>query len=149
MPDTSTCTADLTVSLPRAAALALFTPQGERAWAHGWNPAFPVPDRVEGPGTVFVTEAATHTTTWIMVDQDDDGVRYARVTSGRTAGTVTVSVLDTGLESTRLRVSYDLAVLNQDGADWLGGFAGNFTDYIAHWETMIAEATARNRSSEC
>jgi hypothetical protein len=93
MPDTIACAAELTVHRPRAAALALFTPEGERAWAPGWDPTFPTPQRTEGPGAVFATAHGEDTTTWVMVDQDERLVRYARFTPGATAGIVTVTVL--------------------------------------------------------
>src|SRR5437588_11717644 len=47
--------ADITVGLPREQALALFTPEGERRWAEGWDPQYPEPGRREGPGAVFTT----------------------------------------------------------------------------------------------
>jgi hypothetical protein len=140
MPDTIACTAELTVDRPQRAALALFTPAGERAWAPGWDPTFPAPQRTEGPGAVFVTAYGADTTTWVMVDQDECGVRYARFTPGATAGTVAVVVLDAEPTRTRLRVSYDLTALGSDGARWLETFAEGFNDYIAHWEAAITAA---------
>jgi hypothetical protein len=116
-PDTICCSAELNRS--RAPTLALFTAEGERGWAPGWDPAFPAPDRTEGAGAVFVTAHAEQMTTWVMVDQDENGVRYARFTPGATAGTVAVTVLAAKSTSTRVRVSYDLTALSPDGARWL------------------------------
>jgi hypothetical protein len=62
------CSAELNVNRARGATLALFTAEGERAWAPGWDPAFPVPERTEGASAVFVTGHAEETTTWVMVD---------------------------------------------------------------------------------
>jgi hypothetical protein len=146
MPETIACTAELTVGQPQTAALLLFTPEGERAWVPGWNPAFPAPQRTEGPGAVFVTSHDEDTTTWVVVDQDERSVRYARFTPGATAGTVAVTVLDAEPARTRLRVSYDLTALGADGARWLDDFATNFNRYIAHWEEAIAAATASGES---
>jgi len=137
MPDTIACAAEITVDRPQTAALALFTPAGERAWAPGWDPAFPAPQRTEGRGAVFVTAHGEETTTWVMVDQDECEVRYARFTLGATAGTVAVAVLDAEPTRTRLRVSYDLTALGPDGTRWLETFAEGFNDYIAHWEAAI------------
>ena len=137
MPHTIACAAELTVDRPRTGALALFTPEGERAWAPGWDPAFPVPQRTEGPGAVFVTTHGEDTTTWVMVDQDERWVRYARFTPGATAGTVAVTVLGAEPTRTRLRVSYDLTALSSDGARWLETFAEDFNGYITHWEAAI------------
>jgi hypothetical protein len=118
-PDTICCSAELDVNRSRAPTLALFTAEGERGWAPGWDPAFPAPDRTEGAGAVFVTAHAEQMTTWVMVDQDENGVRYARFTPGATAGTVAVTVLAAKSTSTRVRVSYDLTALSPDGARWL------------------------------
>lgn len=141
MPDTIACAAELTVDRPLAATLALFTAEGERAWAQGWDPAFPVSERTEGVGAVFVTAGDHDTTTWVMVDQDDRGVRYARVTAGATAGTVAVTVLESKPTQTRLQVRYDLTALSPDGARWLEAFASDFAAYIARWEAAIAHVT--------
>ena len=140
-PDTICCSAELNVNLPPAQALALFTAEGERAWAPGWDPGFPAPERTEGAGAVFVTAHAEQTTTWVMVDQDEHGVRYARFTPGATAGTVAVTVLAAESTSTRVRVSYDLTALSPDGARWLEAFADDFVTYIAHWEAAISAVT--------
>ncbi len=139
--DTICCSAELDVNRPRKATLALFTAEGERAWAPGWDPEFPAPERIEGAGAVFVTVHGEQTTTWVMVDQDEDGVRYARFTPGATAGTVTVTVLAATPTSTRVRVSYDLTALSPDGAEWLETFAEDFHAYIAHWGAAISTLT--------
>jgi hypothetical protein len=153
MLDTIACAAQITVDRPRKDALALFTPEGERAWAPGWNPVFAAAHRTEGAGAVFTTTHGEDTTTWVMVDQDERCVRYARFTPGATAGTVTVTVRNAQPTQTHLRVDYDLTALTPEGARWLETFAQGFNDYIAHWETAIAAATRshddpRQRSTE-
>jgi hypothetical protein len=104
----------------------------------GWDPAFPVPERTEGPGAVFVTAHGDERTTWVVVDQDERGVRYARVTPGAAAGTVAVMVLEAGEDSTRLRVTYDLTALTPDHEPQLEAFAAGFPGHIAQWEAAIA-----------
>lgn len=143
MPDTVTCHADLTVELPRTEAMLLFTPEGERSWVPGWDPVYPAAPRSEGPGAVFTTSHGPEVTTWVMVDQDGRGVRYARFTAGSTAGTVSVTVLDATPARTRLRVGYDLTALSPDGARRLADFAAGFDASIAHWERAITALTRR------
>jgi hypothetical protein len=145
MPATISHSAELTVHRPIEESLALFTAEGERTWAPGWNPSFPVPGRTEGIGAVFVTADAQRITTWIMIDQDRHAVRYARVTPEWTAGTVTVTVVESEPTRTRLRVSYDLTALSREGARWLDEFAADFTEYIAHWEAAIAGRPVRHK----
>lgn len=49
-------TGSFTVPLGAEAAYRLFTPEGERAWADGWSPAYPLEGAYAddtAPGTVF------------------------------------------------------------------------------------------------
>lgn len=131
--DTISLAADLVVHRPRAAALAAFTPEGERTWVPDWEPEYPAPDRRVGPGAVFRTSHGERTTTWVVVDQDDGGVRYARVTPEVSAGTVAVSVLLAEPTQTRLRVSYDLTALSPAGRRELDAFAADYPAYMAGW----------------
>jgi hypothetical protein len=137
MPDTITCAAELTVDRPQRTALALFTPEGERAWVPGWAPSYPAPHRTEGAGAVFVTTHAEETTIWVMVEEGKRRLRYARVTAGDTAGTVTVTVVDAAPTRTRLRVEYDLTALGPRGEERLATFRENFASYIGEWEAAI------------
>jgi hypothetical protein len=138
MSDTIICSAELTVELPAAEAMRLFTAEGERRWAgDAWDPRYPAPARTEGPGAVFVT-AHDHQTTWIMVDQDATGVRYARVTPDVAAGTVAVTVIGAQATRTRVRVTYDLTALGDAGRVWLAAFAAGYDAEIADWEAAIA-----------
>ena len=140
MPTTMHRTAEITVSLPSEQAITLFTPEGERRWADGWDPRYPQRDRREGPGTVFITSHGAHQTTWVMVDHGPMGVRYARVTEGMTAGTVAVDVVATPERSTHVRVTYDLTALTPAGDVWLESFNADYEDAIGEWATEIAAA---------
>ena len=138
MPITLHRTAEITVALPRDAAIALFTAEGERRWAEGWDPHYPQPGRCDGPGAVFTTAHSSHQTTWIMVDHRPDAVRYARVTHGLTAGTVAVDVVASDDDLTRVRVTYDLTALTTAGQAWLAELDAGYDTEIASWAIDIA-----------
>ena len=54
--------ARITIPLPPSEAMLWFTPEGERAWAGPhWDPHYPQPDRLVGPGTVVGSDE--HSTT--------------------------------------------------------------------------------------
>jgi hypothetical protein len=92
-------TGRIQVALPPGEAFRLFTPRGERDWAHGWDPRFPAPatDDTE-PGTVFETSAHGHHTIWLVTGREaGKRISYARVTPGDQAGTVTVTVSPAGV----------------------------------------------------
>jgi hypothetical protein len=130
--------AEITVELPADQAMELFTPEGERRWVDGWDPQYPADDRREGSGMVLTTGHGGHQTTWVMVDQRPESVRYARVTQGMTAGTVAVDVVGSGEHSTRVRVTYDLTALSSAGESWLDAFDADYDTTIAGWSTEIA-----------
>src|SRR4029453_3704426 len=111
----------ISVALPPKQAIELFTPEGERKWSAGWDPVYPRPERTAGPGAVFITGHDGHTTTWTMVDHTAGCVRYARVTPGVAAGTVTVALEADGAGGTRAQVTYDLTSLPAGGARGGGG----------------------------
>jgi hypothetical protein len=129
---------EITVDLPAEQAMELFTPEGERRWADGWDPQYPETDRRDGPGAVFTTGHGGHQTTWIMVDHGPGSVRYARVTQGMTAGTVAVDVVRSREHSTRVRVTYDLTALTSAGEIWLDAFDADYDTAIGGWSTEIA-----------
>jgi hypothetical protein len=137
-------TAEITVSLPPEQAMALFTPEGERRWAEGWDPHYPHAGRREGPGTVFTTSHGSHLTTWVMVDHGPERIRYTRVVHGMTAGMIAVEVLGSQKEATHVRVTYDLTALSAAGESWLEAFDAGYEAEIAAWSTEIAAALARS-----
>lgn len=77
-------TGSIDVALPPVQAFTLFTPTGERAWAHGWDPEFPSPaaDDTE-PGVVFRTKHGDRVTTWTVIGSErPDSIQYAQATPG-------------------------------------------------------------------
>jgi hypothetical protein len=139
-------TGRIQVPLPPDEAFRLFTPRGEQDWAHGWHPLFPVPaaDDTE-PGTVFETSAHGQHTVWLVTDrQPGKRLRYARVTPGDQAGTVTVSISGADHHS-EVEVTYDLTALTAPGGRKLSEFAANYPAYLQSWEDAI---TARLNSAD-
>ena len=129
-----------TVRLPPgvAAPLSLFTPEGERAWAAGWDPQYPARAADDSePGTVFQTRHGAHLGTWIVASREPGrSIRYTRVIADQDAGTVTVT-LDS---ETQVTVGYDLTALSEPGAAHLAQFAASYPQFLAHWEQAIAAA---------
>ena len=127
------------VALAPERALWLFTPEGERAWADGWDPQYPGgPPAGDGaePGTVFVT----HDTVWVCTDREAARVRYGRLTPGVWAGTVEVRLRGLPERTTAAEVTYDLTALSADGAEHLEAFAAAYEHDIGAWEGLIGAA---------
>ena len=132
-------TGRIQVALPPAEAFRLFTPRGERDWAHGWDPRFPSPtaDDTE-PGTVFETSAHSQHTIWLVTGREaGKRISYARVTPGDQAGTVTVTVSAAGQRS-EVEVTYELTALTSLAEHKLAAFTDGYPAYLQSWQDAIA-----------
>jgi len=67
-------------------------------------------------------------------------IRYARVTPGVRAGTVTVELADVGAE-TAVTVTYDLTALTPDAVAALRDFADGYPAFLRSWQDAIAAIT--------
>jgi hypothetical protein len=142
-------TGDVRVALPPAEAFDLFTPEGERRWAEGWEPAWVHPaSGALAPGAVFRTAHGGEETVWLVVDADRAAgrVRYVRDTPGNRIGTVEVRCAASPDGATIARVAYDLTALSPAGEAHLARFEREYADMMREWERDIAAALARERS---
>jgi hypothetical protein len=132
-------TGRIQVALPPGEAFRLFTPRGERDWAHGWDPRFPSPavDDAE-PGTVFETSAHGQQTIWLVTGREPGKrISYARVTPGEQAGTVSVTISPAGQHS-EVEVTYELTALTSLASHKLTEFADGYPAYLRSWGDAIA-----------
>ena len=110
-------------------AMPLFTAEGERAWAPGWDPV--------GDDDCWTTSAHGTTTYWLTVDRTPTSARYARVTPGDTAGTVAVTC--TGdCTGTVVTVTYDLHSLGPAGEERLPSFEAGYDGMLAEWQRLTS-----------
>ena len=143
-PARMVCTGEVRVTVAVGEALRLFTPRGEREWAHGWAPSFPGADADDGaPGTVFTTGAdGGGQAIWIVAHRTERSIRYARAIPGRWAGTVEVRCEPAGT-GTLAHVTYDLTVLDDAERPRLRDFAAGYAGHMAEWERELAAALPR------
>jgi hypothetical protein len=136
------------VALPTEQAFRLFTPCGEREWAHGWDPTFPALTTDDSePGTVFETGIHGHRCTWLVTDRVwGRRIAYAQVIPGERAGriTVTLKVTEGGSE---VEVVYELTSLSEAGAQHLKQFADGYGDYLQSWQAAIAACLAKRTAA--
>jgi hypothetical protein len=131
----------LMVPLQPEDAFELFTPDGERRWAHGWDPRFLVNEAdVAEPGTVFVTEHEGRNSIWTVVSvKRGASIFYSVVTLGERCGLVTVCCSDAP-KGCRVEVRYDMTSLTPDANDRLDHVATGFDSLLADWERAIVDA---------
>ena len=131
-----------TVDLPFERAFRLFEPEGERAWATGWDPAYLHPrDGRAGPGMVFTTRHGEEETVWMATRHEPAAglVEYARFTPGSRVGTVLVQCARLGEARTRVTVIYTLTGIAEKGNAYIRGFdEDHYRDFIESWSRAIA-----------
>jgi hypothetical protein len=138
----------LYVALPPDRAFRLFTARGERDWAAGWQPRFPVPaDDDAVAGAVFQTGShgpGGRTTVWVVADSDPGrAVRYVRITPEVTAAEVSVA-LEPERGGSRVTVGYRMTALSPAADAEVEEFAAGYRPYLASWERDIAALLARD-----
>ncbi len=129
------------IALPPGQAFTLFTPSGERAWAHGWDPEVPSPgvDETE-PGTVFRTGHVDKPSIWAVFHcEPGKSIGYVVTTPGERCGLVSVTCRPSAAGTTAT-VIYDLTSLSPASDADLGIFAYGYTSFLGHWEQAIAKA---------
>ncbi len=140
-----------TIHIPQTGseAFRLFTATGERAWAHGWDPRFPVAvDDDSTPGTVFTVAHQAVDSVWLVCRRDDERlIQYVRVIPGKNAGTVTVT-LEPDANGSVVTVEYVLTPLDQEAAAELAEFAAHYDVYLQSWEKAILSSTSASSRTD-
>jgi hypothetical protein len=135
--------------LPLAAAKAFefFTPEGERAWAEGWDPQYlhPSNGRTEA-GMVFLTRHGGEETIWTMTRHEPANgvVEYVRTTPGSRTATVLVQCASLSNMETRVTVIYAFTPLSADGAEQIKKMdEAHYREFIDSWQSAILKSLKR------
>jgi len=122
-------------------AFPLFTPEGEKAWAKGWNPEYVFPaDGRTTQGMVFRTEHSGPKT-WVMTlyDPPNHRAEYANFSSDLVIQ-VSVNCRSEG-NSTAVEVSYVHTGLTESGNKLVDDYTQERHDQqMQHWKQSIDEA---------
>lgn len=133
-------TSSFRIEAPCARIFHLFTAEGERAWAPGWEPEI-LSGAVER-GSVFRTVADGRETVWVVTEyQPEQGrVGYARIAQGSNMGLVDVRCSDAPDGASLVSVTYTLTPLNPEAHGFVEEFLGSqrYAAYIQEWRQAIA-----------
>lgn len=125
-----------------ARVFPMFTAEGERAWAPGWNPEMLSGDVERGSAFRTLGHRDGRETVWIVVDYrpDQHRVAYARIAQGSNIGLVDVSCRHAAPDGAQVSVRYTLTGLNQDGDDFVREFLSDahYTRFIEEWRVALS-----------
>ena len=136
---------------PLAQVFPLFTAEGERAWAAGWDPQ--VLSGGEERGSVFRTRGHDgRDSTWIVVDYRpaEGSVSYARLAKDSNIGLVDVRCSAAAGGGTDISVRYMLTGLSSQGQKFVREFLGEerYRGMIEEWRVATSAALARQRARD-
>jgi hypothetical protein len=127
---------------PLARVFPLFTANGERAWAPGWEPR--ILSGAEERGSAFITTAHNGgIVTWIVTDYRpaQGRVSYARLVHDSNIGLVDVSCTE-ARGGTDVSVRYTLTAVSEAGESFVAQFLADehYTKMIDEWQAATREA---------
>jgi Polyketide cyclase / dehydrase and lipid transport len=127
---------------PLARVFPLFTANGEREWAPGWEPR--ILSGAEERGSAFITTAHNGgLVTWIVTDYRpaQGRVSYARLVQESNIGLVDVSCTEAS-GGTDVSVRYTLTAVSEAGESFVAQFLNDehYTRMIDEWQAATRKA---------
>jgi hypothetical protein len=132
------------LDFPVAKAFPMFEPEGERAWAPGWDPQFICPaDKRAQVGAVFVQDK----TTWTIVDYvKERRIRYVNFKPNKRLTEIEVAVAPTTANACNVTVNYRITPLSEEGAKSVKEMdATHFSHAAEEWKEAVSAALERER----
>ncbi|HKU13822.1 MAG TPA: SRPBCC family protein [Steroidobacteraceae bacterium] len=145
----ATQTRTFLLDAPPAQVLPLFTAEGERRWAPGWEPV--ILSGAAERGSAFATRAHSGTeTTWIVVDYRpaEGRASYARLAHGSNIGLVDVTCTAAEAGGTLVSVRYTLTGVSEQGWAFVREFLRpeHYTQMIEEWRVLTSAALVKSQA---
>ncbi len=132
---------DFHLDAPCPRVFPLFTAEGEKAWASGWNPEMLSGATERGSAFRTVSRHDGRETVWIVSDYRPHRyqVAYARIAQHSNIGLVDVACRDTS-DGARVTVRYTLTGLNKEGDDFVRDFLSDaqYTRFIEELRVALS-----------
>jgi hypothetical protein len=127
---------------PLARVFPLFTAEGERAWAPGWEPR--ILSGTGERGSAFITRGHNNElVTWIVTQYrpSEGRASYARLVQDSNIGLVDVSCTERPGGGTDVEVRYTLTGVSKTGQILVAEFLedGHYERMIEEWHTAISK----------
>jgi hypothetical protein len=136
-------TAELSFGHPVEAVFEMFTPEGERGWADGWDPVPIHPSGETGVrDAVFATEHGGAHAVWLVTELDaaNNVVEYVNFVDGERVTRVGVACESVAPSATRAVVRYVVTGLSEAGNAYVRRFDAHFDAFMGDWRRAIAAA---------
>ena len=128
----------------------LFSPEGEKLWAPGWEYTNILGPKYLQPDYVFLTDSHDHrsaTAIWIVADYDTvkHYVSYYKVEPGEKVGKIVIQCFEQNQKYTLVKVTYKYIGLSDSGNQFIAGFTKKpYKEFIDEWRSLINAYFERN-----
>ena len=139
-----TRSASFTLGSPIQDVFPLFTPDGERRWAKGWNP------QAVWPSDLSATNNAVFTTThpdgsqgvWVITEyKPPTRLSYVRVVPHHHTATISIQCNRSGQDETRVNVTYTFVALGENGEDYVKAQTSeSYSKTMHEWRRRLTDA---------
>jgi hypothetical protein len=136
-------TTTFNLSQPIERVFPLFTPEGEKLWAPGWDYVNIMGTTELSEDYVFLTgrhdHASTHAIWLVKRHSPDEGlIAYYRVEPDDKVGVVTVRCSTASPNSTEVEVTYKYIPVSEKGLKFVEDFSlESYTRFIAEWQLQL------------
>lgn len=123
-------------------AFPLFSPEGEREWAPGWNPRAVFPETITfAPNTVFRLGAGSEESLWTILEADWQAHRaeYVRFAPASHAARITVKADPLGSDGSQITVTYTVTAFGEQAATVLEPFSEPaYAQRMREWQRQVS-----------
>lgn len=143
---------DFDLAIPAKQAFPLFSPEGERPWATGWDPkpVFPAEETVRWQrNALFTTDHNNEHLTWWIVDVDraTRTADYVNVGNNRIARII-VHVQSIDDSRCRVEVTYTISATESSATEFVQrANSEQMKHKMMHWKQAIEETIAKGLPS--
>lgn len=124
-------------------AFPLFSPEGERQWAPGWNPIAVYPETIAfTTNTVFRLGQGSEESIWTILEADSQTHRaeYVRVAPASHTARIRVNVEPVSPNRSHVIVSYAVTAFGEHASTVLEPFSeGVYAQRMREWQQQISE----------
>ena len=132
------------MAVPIEDLFPLFSPEGEKYWAPGWDFVNVMGTTELSEDYVFLTKTHDHGTTdaiWIVKRYDPEShyMQYYKIEPEDKIGVVTVKCTELEAERTKVQVTYKYLALSETGESFISGFSESvYEAFIGEWQTLLS-----------
>jgi hypothetical protein len=146
-------TATFAINQPVQAVFPLFTPEGEKLWAPGWDYDNLMGTNPLGEDSLFITRSHDHAASeaiWIVKKYLPERyrVQYYKIEPGEKVGIIEAACTPLSSASTQVQVTYRYVGLSETGNLFVERFTKKDYDaFIEEWKRLIESYFAKTREA--